>query len=81
MADVPSVQVYRYTNGGAIVDEKKQTQHAEYRRGRGWSPGVTGTFLAHMLDLYSYVIYHVPTSAPAHITENARLRLYILAHG
>jgi hypothetical protein len=43
------------------------------------SPGETGTFLAHMLDLY--VIDHVSTSAPAHNTENARLRLYILAHG
>lgn len=56
MADVPSVQVYRYTvytGGGTKVDEEKQTQHDEYRRGRG----ETGTFLAHMLDLY--VIDHV----------------------
>lgn len=32
------------------------------------SPGVTGTFLAHMLDLY--VIDHVPTSAPVTFAEN-----------
>jgi hypothetical protein len=32
MADVPSVQVYRYTGGGPKVDGEKQTQHDEYRR-------------------------------------------------
>jgi hypothetical protein len=68
---------YRRTDGRCtkctgiqVVVQKltKRNRHNTTDTGEdGVSPGETGPFLAHMLDLY--VIDHVPTSAPAHITE------------
>jgi hypothetical protein len=59
--------VYRYTGGGAIVDEKKQTQHDEYRRGRGVVPGSDR-------DLFGSTCTSSTTSQPRH--QHISLRMH-----